>query len=334
MTKKKQILIVALGSVALLIGLLASLWIFAVYVPQDSQTTRSIVVQIAPGASVVQIAETLKEQDVVSSALIFTIYARLSGQGNKLIPGTYALRGSMNIPQIVDYIASGRVAARKITVPEGLTVQKIADLWEQAGFGGEKEFLQAARLDYPGYEFLPGRSTEVIYTVEGYLYPATYQVSVNATAQEFIEQMLEAFRKQAWPTISQNNTVSLKPDEVVTLASIVELEARDATNRKKISGVFINRLNAGMPLQSDVTIKYPESGPVRGSDVYVPSAYNTYTIKALPPGPVCSPGIEAINAALNPTKTDDLYFLAAPDGTVYYARTLVDHNKNIQRYLK
>ncbi len=335
MKQSKQIMLGIAGVLAVGSALLVSLWLFSVYVPQNSQTTKSVIVQVAPGDSVAQIGQKLRQDDLVSSAFIFTLYARFSGKGDRLIPGTYALKGSMNIPQIVDYFASGRVAARKVVVPEGYTVAKISKLWNQTGFGASDEFVRAASKQYD-YDFLPQPSKAVKYQVEGYLFPATYQVSVNATAESFIRQMLDAFEAQAAPVIKANNTSGLKSmSEVVTLASVVELEANDAVNRAKVAQVFLNRLAKGIPLQSDVTVNYATGkSNTAASDIVTKSPYNTYVVAALPPGPICSPGIEAIEAVLKPTKTDDLFFLAGRDGQVYYAKTLQEHNKNIERYLK
>jgi UPF0755 protein len=333
--QSKQIVLAVVGGVAVFAALLASLWAFAVYVPQNSQTTRSVMVQIRPGESIAEIGQTLRQEDLVSSSFIFTLYARLSGQGDRLIPGTYELKGSMNMPQIIEYLAGGKVAARKVVVPEGFTVAKISRLWNQAGFGASQEFVAAASKQYD-YAFLPKPNKDVKYQVEGYLFPATYQVSVNATSESFIRQMLEAFEAQAVPVISSANNGQLSSlADVVNLASIVELEANDAANRAKVAQVFLNRLEQNIALQSDVTVNYATGkSNTAAADIVFKSPYNTYVVKALPPGPICSPGLESIKAVLNPTKTDDIFFLAGRDGQVYYAKTLVEHNKNIDRYLK
>lgn len=335
MKQSEKIILGILGAFAVTAALVVSLWTFAVYVPQNSQTTRSTLVEIKPGSSISQIAQELRQEDLVSSSLVFTLYARTSGKGDRLIPGTYELKGSMNIPEIVDYIASGKVAARKVTIPEGYTVAKIARLWNQAGFGATDEFTRAAQKQYD-YVFLPKPSTEIKYQVEGYLLPATYQVSVNATAESFIRQMLDVFQQQALPVIAPATGSQLKTvNDVVTLASIVEKEANDAENRRKVAGVFLNRLAQGVPLQSDVTVDYATGKSVTsGSDIVIKSPYNTYIVKTLPPGPICSPGLDAIRAVASPTKSDYLFFLAGRDGKVYYAKTLQEHNQNIARYLK
>lgn len=335
MNRTKQLGLSLVGAIILGAALVASLWTFAVYVPQNPQTVRTAMVDIKPGSSVAQIAQQLKQQDLVTSAFIFTVYARLSGKGERLIPGTYALKASMNMPQIVDYIASGRVAARKVVVPEGYTVAKIARLWAQDGFGAADEFTVAASKTYD-YSFLPQPKDGVKYQVEGYLFPATYQVSVNATADEFVRQMLDAFENQALPIIIASTNGQLKsPQDVVTLASVVELEANDSDNRAKVAGVFLNRLAQGMGLQSDVTVNYATGKSITAStDIVVRSPYNTYVVKTLPAGPICSPGLEALRAVVNPTKSDNLFFLAGRDGQVYYAKTLSQHNQNIDRYLK
>ncbi len=337
MSMLKKIILASIGIVGIAFVILASLWVFGVYVPQNSQASKSVIIEISPGSSISSIAETLHRNNIISSAFIFSLYARTSGKGDRLIPGTYQFKGSMNIPQIVDYLASGRVAARKITVPEGYTVNQIARLWQGAGFGSSDEFIAAASKTYT-YSFLPAPGGSYRYQVEGYLFPLTYSVSVNATAESFVRQMLAAFEAQALPTITQglSSGGQLKTvQDVVTLASIVEHEANDVDNRGKVAGVFLNRLSRGMALESDVTVVYATGNTnLTATDLLSPSLYNTRLRKGLPPGPICNPSLEAIQAVLNPTKTDYIFFLAGKDGQVYYGKTLQEHNQNIARYLK
>ncbi len=337
MSNTKKVIIGLIGTLAIIVVIVASLWSFAVYVPQNSQAPKAVLVEIKPGSSISTIAQTLQSQDLITSALIFTLYARSSSKGDRLIPGTYSLKASMNMPQIVDYLASGKVAARKITIPEGYTVNQIAQLWRGSGFGDAQEFMNAAKQTYD-YSFLPPPTKDMKYPVEGYLFPLTYNVNVNATASDFINQMLKAFEAQALPTVtsglaSQGQLTTTQ--QVVTLASIVEHEANDVDNRAKVAGVFLNRMARGMALESDVTVVYATGHTdLTAADLLSPSAYNTRLKKGLPPGPICNPGLAAIQAVLNPTKSEYIFFLAGRDGQVYYAKTLQEHNQNIARYLK
>ena len=337
MKQNKQILLGALAAFVAVIVVVAGLWVYSVYVPVNSQARSTTMVVVKPGSSMNEIAQTLRQKNLVSSAFIFTIYARLSGKGERLIPGTYALKASMNMPEIITYLASGKVAARKVVIPEGYSVAKIAQLWSKLGFGSTAEFTTAAQRQYD-YAFLPAPSAAVPYQVEGYLFPATYQVALNATPEGFIRQMLTAFQQQALPklTAGVDGQGQLKTtQDVVTLASLVELEANDAENRAKVAGVFLNRLARGMALESDVTVIYATGNvDITAADLRSASPYNTRLKKGMPPGPICSPGIVAIDAVLNPTKTDYIFFLAGNDGQVYYAKTLLEHNQNIARYLK
>lgn len=337
MSNTKKVIIGSIGTLAIITLIVVSLWSFAVYVPQNSQSPKAVLVEIKPGSSISTIAQTLQSQDLITSALIFTLYARMSSKGDRLIPGTYSLKGSMNMPQIVDYLASGKVAARKITIPEGYTVNQIAQLWRGSGFGSAEEFIAAAKQTY-SYSFLPAPTPDMKYPVEGYLFPLTYNVNVNATATDFINQMLSAFQAQALPTVTAglaNQTQLTTVQQVVTLASIVEHEASDVDNRAKVAGVFLNRMARGMALESDVTVVYATGHTdLTITDLLSSSPYNTRLKKGLPPGPICNPGLEAMQAVLNPTKSDYIFFLAGRDSQVYYAKTLLEHNQNIARYLK
>ena len=337
MKQNKQIIFGIIAAFVVGVIVVLSLCAYAVYVPTNSRARTATMVVVKPGSSINDIAQTLRQKKLVSSAFAFTVYARLSGKGERLIPGTYALKASMNIPEIITYLASGKVAARKVVIPEGYTVTKIAQLWKTLGFGSPEEFMTAARKQYD-YAFLPTPSSSVPYQVEGYLFPATYQVVINASPESFIRQMLTTFQQRALPSLSaglgEQNQLKT-PQDIVTLASLVELEANDAENRAKVAGVFLNRLARGMALESDVTVIYATGNTnITAADLRSSSPYNTRLKSGMPPGPICSPSLEAINAVLNPTKSDFIFFLAGNDGQVYYAKTLSEHNQNIARYLK
>lgn len=337
MKNTRLLLVLVLGIIITTFVALVSLWLVLLYLPRSTQAAGETYVEVKPGSSVRTIADTLERKGIIASPVVFTLYARASGKGDRLIPGTYALKPTMSIPKVVEYLASGRIAARTITVPEGYTVNRIAELWRGAGLGSVEEFTTAAKQTY-NYSFLPTPTDDMKYPIEGFLFPLTYNVGINSSPQDFINQMLRAFELQALPVIE---AAQAKQDparsvaQIVTLASIVELEANDPVNRAKVAGVFDNRIARGMALESDVTVIYATGRiDITATDLRNPSPYNTRLRRGLPPGPICNPGLEALRAVLSPTKNDYIFFLAGTDGEVYYAKTLLEHNQNIARYLK
>ncbi len=246
--------------------------------------------------------------------------------------GEYSFNDKMTPDLILKKIVSGEVDFRKFTLPEGYSIYQAAELLEQKGYFKKDVFLEKCRD-----KALLERFGLKEFSVEGYLYPATYNLSRGGSEEQLLEQMLAQFNKTYTAIQEGEGTHRFSRHEIITLASIIEKEAVSAEEKPIISSVFHNRLRIGMPLQSDPTAVYGVrafSGKVNKADIQRPSPYNTYLNKGLPPGPIGNPGMDAVQAAITPAKTDFLYFVARQDGTHQFSKNLDDHNRAVVRYLR
>lgn len=290
-------------------------------------------VSFPPGSGIRKLADELKSGGVIRSAWHFVLLTRLKGQAHRLKAGEYRFNDGMLPSQILKKLAAGDVDYRKFSLPEGYSIYQAAELLEQKGYFKKDKFLAQCR-DTALLSRLGGE----LQSVEGYLYPATYNLSRSGTEEQLIAQMVAQFEKK-YSEIAKSGvtTAGMSRHEVVTLASVIEKEAVSSEEKPLISSVFHNRLRIGMPLQSDPTAVYGVrafSGKVTKADIQNPSPYNTYLNKGLPVGPIGNPGSDAIHAALNPLRTDYLYFVARQDGTHQFSRTLDEHNRAVERYLR
>jgi UPF0755 protein len=222
-------------------------------------------------------------------------------------------------------------AVHPVTIPEGLTVREVVRTLAGAGFGSEESFF--CLLDDPEFlaaEDLPAEG------VEGYLFPDTYAFPLAMPADRILRAMIRRFRDVFTPAlVAKAQASGLSPHDAVTLASLVEEEARRADERRLIAAVFVNRLRKGMPLQSDPTVIYGREGDDRTitrDDLHRPTPYNTYVIPGLPPAPIANPGRAALEAAVDPAPVDYLYFVARGDGSHQFSSTLAEHNAAVARY--
>ncbi|MDD2897572.1 MAG: endolytic transglycosylase MltG [Desulfuromonadaceae bacterium] len=314
--------------------LICPLWYLACLFMSPGNGTVVCDISFPPGSGIRALAAELKDGGVIRSSWQFILMTRLRGDAHRLKAGEYRFTDAMTPDIILRKIVSGEVDYRKFTLPEGYSIYQAAELLEQKGYFKKDIFLEKCRdaglLNRLG---LRGAS------VEGYLYPATYNLTRKGSEEQLLEQMVTHFEK-AYSTILDmkgERRPAFSRNEIVTLASIIEKEAVTAEEKPIISSVFYNRLRIGMPLQSDPTAVYGVrafSGKVSKADIMRASPYNTYLNRGLPPGPIGNPGSSAIQAALNPAKTDFLYFVARQDGTHQFSRTLTDHNQAVRHYLK
>ena len=294
----------------------------------------SVVCNISfpPGSGIRKLANELKAGGVIRSSWHFVLMTRLRGDAHRLKAGDYHFSDIMTPDMILKKIVSGDVDYRKFALPEGYSIYQAAELLEQQGYFKKEIFLNKCR-DKALLERLGLKEA----SIEGYLYPATYNLSRDGSEEQLLEQMVVQFNK-AYTSIQELKGIQrFSQHEIVTLASMIEKEAVSADEKPLISSVFHNRLRIGMPLQSDPTAVYGVrafSGRVSKADIQRPSPYNTYLNKGLPPGPIGNPGKEAVQAALNPAKTDFLYFVARQDGTHQFSRNLDEHNRAVVRYLR
>lgn len=299
--------------------------------PGNGSVVRDI--SFPAGSGIRKLATELKTGGIVRSSWHFILVTRLRGDAHRLKAGDYRFNDSMTPDAILKKLVSGDVDYLKFSLPEGYSIHQAAQLLEQKGYFDRSAFLEKCRD-----AALLGRLGLAVPSVEGYLYPATYNLSRSGSEEQLISQMVVQFeRKYAELTARGGAAGGLSRHEVVTLASLVEKEAVSAEEKPLISSVFHNRLRIGMPLQSDPTAVYGVrafAGKVTRADIERPSAYNTYLIKGLPPGPIGNPGADALEAALRPAVTQYLYFVARLDGTHQFSRTLEEHNRAIRRFLK
>jgi UPF0755 protein len=337
---KKKILI-GLGILIVLVGLIVGIFYYRL---QAFETTKAsgdgspIAVKIPKGAGPLKVAELLAEHKVIDDAKDFyrwiRYYKRAVGQ---LKAGTLAFRDDMTPLEVLQVLKDGTPVTYKITFPEGLRIDEVAKIFEKHGLAKASEFEKRARSkDFTASLTVPHNS------LEGFLYPETYHFRANTPVDEILKTLVEGYRKvfsEKWRKRAQE--IGMTELEVLTLAAIVEKETGAAFERPIISGVFHNRLKQNWRMDTDPTVIYAEilatgrfDGNISASDLRRDHPYNTYRVKGLPPGPICSPGKEAIKAALYPKKTDAMFFVSKNDGTHKFCPTLECHNKAVALYQK
>ena len=330
--------------------------------PVDPNSKQYMTVQIPDGSNVQEIGSTLEKSGVIKNGLVFTLYAKYKNY-TVLKSGYYNLQKSMSVEDVIKELQKGgtpepqEVTLANLTIPEGYTLEQIAQTVGQLQ-GDFKEPLTAEAFlakvqdenfiaqevaKYPNLlESLPTKDSGVRYRLEGYLFPATYTIKENTTVESLIDSMLAAMDKNLSSHYAAIKEKNLTVNELLTIASLVEKEGAKTEDRKLIAGVFYNRLNLGMPLQSNIAILYAEGklgqnislSDDAAIDTSIDSPYNDYTKVGLMPGPVDSPSLDAIESSINQTKSDYLYFVAnVQDGKVYYATTREEHDRNVQEHI-
>jgi len=305
----------------------------ALFLPYQGFSSGGVYVDIPHGASQRTIARMLSQNGVVRSRLGFEGLSR-SRKGRTLEAGEYFFDHPVTSFEVFDTLANGRVYVKELVVPEGFTMFDIADLAASEGFLTGDEFLSAARDPSPIRDLAPDAPS-----LEGFLFPATYEFPRHMTGKDMTASMVKRF-KQVWSTLPLTSEFAphKKVQDVVTLASLVERETPRPEERPHVAGVFTNRLRIGQPLQCDPTVVYAltlagkYNGNLSGEDLRFDSPYNTYHNRGLPPGPIANPGEASLQAALAPSTTDDLYFVANTEGGHFFSKSLEEHNQNVARY--
>lgn len=311
--------------------LLLGWYLILLYLPAGSPA-QVYGLTVPKGAGFAAIARELRQAGVIRSSLHLRLVARLRGQDRRMQAGDYRISGAMLPSQILEKLADGQTDACKFTLPEGYSIYQAAELLEKQGIFDSAAFLAACTDQGLLHEL--GISAR---TVEGYLFPGTYQVGFQMNEVGLVTEMVREFRRRTEKLRPLLEASALRLGQAVTLASIIEREAVSPEEKPLIASVFLNRLRIGMPLQSDPTAIYGIrvfGGTVTKQDLQRSSPYNTYRVKGLPPGPIGNPGLAALQAVLQPAKTDYLYFVARKDGTHQFSRTLAEHNQGVDRFLK
>jgi UPF0755 protein len=333
---KPKVYLAALGFLAIILS-------FTVYqsyfnnqlLPVNPQDKQQIDIVIPADSNARQIALLLKEHNLIRSKSIFTSYCRRNDLDNQLKAGHFQFSRSQSLQEIVLAITQGKTVSLTLTIPEGYTVKQIGELLVKKNICSSEQWQQALLKDY-NYEFLKTDGKK--HGLEGFLFPDTYSISEKPTAEEIINMMLKNYA-----TIWNNNFAKQAQEknidmyQVITLASMIEKEAKLGSERKIISGVIKNRLRKGMPLQIDATVIYclgEHRDSVTYQDLKVDSPYNTYKYSGLPPGPIACPGKASIDAALNPAPHSYYYYVSKGDGSHYFSRTYAEHLQAQAKYIK
>ncbi|MSQ15079.1 MAG: endolytic transglycosylase MltG [Dehalococcoidia bacterium] len=298
--------------------------------------TESRLFVVNEGEDAAEIAKRLAKEGIVKWPVLFSLFVTYMGVDEQLRAGVYQLRGDMDLYEVLEVLRSGK-GTKSITIPEGLRAAEIRDDLGSKGIVNSAEFTHQIVSARPNLSILA--SVPQGSSLEGYLFPDTYQLSPDLTASGLAELMVgDLDRRFTEEMRSRARDMGMTAHQIITLASIVEREAKYAEERDVIAGVFLNRLREGMPLAADPTVQYaiaPDSTVVSkngywkkeltAADLAIESPYNTYLRVGLPPGPICNPGMDSINAVLHPRSTNYLYFVATKDGRHHFTSTYREH---------
>ncbi|HFI0457185.1 TPA: endolytic transglycosylase MltG [Streptococcus suis] len=360
-------IIMSIVIVALLVtGIAGFMWVKSSLEPVNAKATEAVQVEIPEGSTTLDIGNILVDNKLIKNATVFNYYSKIKSYNN-FQSGYYNLYQNMSVDDIAKALQESgtptpqKEAAGKILIVEGYTLAQIAqavtnntkteDKNDKTPFTAEQfmatvtnqEFINRMVAAYPQlFASLPASDSGVIYQLEGYLFPAVYEYFDDTTIEELVEQMIAAMDTRLQPYYETIAAKNLTVNEVLTLASLVEKEGSTDEDRRNIASVFFNRINAGMPLQSNIAILYAQGklgqettlAEDAGIDTNIESPYNIYWTAGLMPGPVDSPSVSAIEAVINASSTDYLYFVAdVTTGTVYFAKTIEEHDQNVAKYV-
>ncbi|HEM5343064.1 TPA: endolytic transglycosylase MltG, partial [Streptococcus suis] len=358
--------IMSIVVVAVLVtGVTGYMWVKSSLEPVDAKATETIQVEIPEGTSTLEIGKILVDNKLIKNATIFNYYSKIKSYNN-FQSGFYNLKQNMSVDDIAKALQESgtptaqKEAAGKVLIVEGYTLTQIAqaitdntntkDKNDKTPFTAEQfmatvtnqDFINRMVATYPKlFASLPAADSGVIYQLEGYLFPAVYEYSDETTIEELVEQMIAAMDNRLQPYYETITAKNLTVNEVLTLASLVEKEGSTDEDRRNIASVFFNRLNAAMPLQSNIAILYAQGklgqettlAEDAAIDTSIESPYNIYWTPGLMPGPVDSPSLSAIEAVINANTTDYLYFVAdVTTGNVYFTNNIDEHNQNVAKY--
>jgi UPF0755 protein len=302
----------------------------AAYMNSPPSMSRDEIFRIREGESLVSVAERLHAVNCIRSECFFTALGRATGM-SAIKPGKYRIQGGSSSVDILDKLYRGDILRRKVTIPEGFNIFQIAERLDEQGIVNRQDFH--ARASDRGLLRSIGISAD---GAEGYLFPDTYIFPEESEPGAGIKTMYDRLQTVLGGLdLSAMNALGLNLHSLLTLASMIEKEAKIHSEQVYISGVFHQRLAKGMKMDCDPTVRYAVkrfTGPIYLRDLQSDSPYNTYVRYGLPPGPICSPGRKAISAALNPRKTEFLYFVSRNDGSHYFSRNLKEHNRAVQYY--
>jgi UPF0755 protein len=328
----RSALIVVTVLLVLIIGALAATatWYVKMLDPVDPSSSEEVLFELKTGESSRTIAERLENEKLIKNARAFLIYLMLTGNTSNLVSGSYVLKASWSVSEIVDLISDGKVSSFEVTFLPGGTLSDARNVLLALGYSAAD--VDAALTK--NYDHLALKSKPESADLEGYIFGDTYKFDYGATAEDIIKRCLDEFYKviRDEDLTAKYQGLGLSLYEGITLASIVQREVFDPADQKQVAQVFYKRLAEDMMLGSDVTYQYAAGKLGVERDVNLDSPYNTRRYKGLPPGPIAAPGVSALLAVAAPADGDYLYFLSGDDDKTYFARTLYEHEQNIINY--
>lgn len=336
--KKSKKIIVPIIIIFILLSIVA--FVFTQIGPYNKTNKDDIVIDIPTGSTLNQVTDILKENNLIKNKIIFKLYVRLSDNSSKLKSGKYLFNQTYSNKEIINDLSKGKVYndGIRITIPEGSTSIEIVDLLTKNNLGDKKVYKKLINNPKEFKNRFKFLDDENIVSLEGFLYPSTYYFKEDESEKYILNHMLETFESKYNDKLQKRQKELNKSlYEVINLASIVEKEAVLDEDRPIIASVFYNRINIGMPLQSDATIQYifkERKKSITYNDLKIDSPYNTYKVQGLPPTPIANPGIKSIEAVLYPANTEYLYFVATIEGGNNYSKTYEEHIKNVEQYRK
>jgi len=302
-----------------------------IYLPVQPAGQKTVLLH--PGWGTRRIAAELKSAGVIRSKGAFLVWQYLH-RGRSMKAGEYSFVSPANVPEVIERIARGDFLVRTVTIPEGYTMFDIADAVEEAGIGSSADFLKEAHAETSLIEdYAPNAKS-----LEGYLFPDTYQFNRTQSMKDVVETMVRRFRKEALALNLSADAPENDVQKVVTMASIIEKETGASGERGLVASVYYNRLNKKIALDADPSVIYAHllngtySGALHHSDMSINSPYNTYRYTGLPPGPIGNPGRLALEAAMHPSTSDFYYFVSDGKGHHRFAKSLTEHNKNVAAF--
>ena len=330
MSKQRKIVLACL----LVLIIITSSWggMFFAFTNRPMFPEKPVALLIQPGMPFSTVADKLYQDGVISDPFMFRLLSRLRGSDNAIQAGEYDFRSPATPGQILDRLVAGDVRRYKLTIPEGFNLAEIGARLEEAEIGSKDDFMTLTSDPV----FLQQLKIEAD-SLEGYLFPETYTYVAGTSLRNLVTSMVDQFRKKLTPELLAGGAEQgLDAHQLVTLASIVQKEAGNNEEMPLIAAVFLNRIERRIPLQADPTVIYglgdEYDGNITKADLRMPTPYNTYTMVGLPPGPIASPGTEALQAVASPADVKYLYFVARGDGTHSFSKTLKEHNKAVRKY--
>lgn len=330
-------------SIIIIIGIIiiAAAAVYTLYMGKESKPAEPgskeyVTVTIPTGTGTAGIANILDENKIIDNTGVFKLLSKSKGYDGKFKAGQYSLSPGMSMEEIMKILVSGKAETIRFTIPEGYDIRRTTEKLSKDGLINAETFAKEIETGQFNYEFLKGAPAGPD-RLEGFLFPETYEIFANANEHDIIDKMLYQFNKVFTDEYyARAEELGMSVRDVITLASIIEREARVPEDRPVIASVFYNRLKINMPLQSCATVQYilGEQKPVLSiKDTKIESPYNTYLHPGLPPGPIASPGADSIKAALYPADTDYLYFLAKGDGSHAFSSTYEQFLKDKAKYI-